>query len=261
MPTTSTSGSNWCLSPELQPIVSRLDELLQRLHLSFVREQQTTANIAHELRTPLAGLSATLELAGSKSRTLDYYRKTIVDCQHIASELKRLIENILLLARLDAGGGGLALESIPLQKLFDDLAKQLALPDAEYSSKLAFDFSRLPSVTSDRVALSQICANLLINAMQHGEPDRLISVSSERSDLPHICFSNACKPIEAADFGRLKERFFQADTARAETGRNAGLGLTIADQLARQLGGSLTLELREQNQFVATLYLPEISMS
>lgn len=249
--------------PELQPIVARLDELLQRLHQSFAREQQTTANIAHELRTPLAGLSATLELAGSKPRTTVYYRKAIVDSQHIVRELKRLIDNILLLARLDAGGRDLACESIPLQELFDDLVKQLALSDSERSSRFAFDFSRLSSVTADRAALSQVCANLLVNALQHGEPDREITVSSESTDHPRICFSNACGIIDTADLGRLKERFFQADTARARTGRNAGLGLTIADQLARQLGGSLTIELRDQNLFVATVYLlkvaPELS--
>ncbi len=244
---------------ELQPIASRLDELLQRLQLSFAREQQTTANIAHDLRTPLAGLSATLELAGSKSRTTDYYRKTIVDCQHIISELKRLIENILLLARLDAGGHDLVPESIPLRELFDDIAKQLGLADSGHSQRLALDFSKLPSVAADRAAFTQVCANLLINAIQHGEPDEVIAVTSENDAQPRICFSNVSGPIEAADLGRLKERFFQADTARAQTGRNAGLGLTIADQLTRQLGGSLTIELRDKKHFVATVYLPKIA--
>lgn len=244
---------------ELQPIASRLDELLQRLQLSFAREQQSTANIAHELRTPLAGLSAILELAGTKSRTTDYYRKSIADCQHIVSELKRLIENILLLARLDAGGRDLVPESIPLQELFDDITKQLGLPDSQHSQRLAFDFSRLPSVATDRAALTQVCANLLINAIQHGEPEGHITIFSETADVPQICFTNSCEIIDAADLGRLKERFFQADTARAQTGRNAGLGLTIADQLARQIDGSLTIELRDQKYFVATVHLPKFS--
>ena len=107
--------------------------------------------------------------------------------------------------------------------------------------------------------MSQVCANLLVNAIQHGEPDEVIAVTSENDAQPRICFSNVSGPIEAADLGRLKERFFQADTARAQTGRNAGLGLTIADQLTRQLGGSLTIELRDKKHFVATVYLPKIA--
>jgi len=82
-------------STELLGIPFRLNELLARLEDSFEHEKSITANVAHELRTPLAGLRATIELAALKSRSNEYYRQALTECHAMTRELELLVEKIL----------------------------------------------------------------------------------------------------------------------------------------------------------------------
>src|SRR5205823_192888 len=87
---------------ELAPVVNRLNDLLTRLHAAFDRERSFTANVAHELRTPLAGLVTTLEVCRSRAREPQAYQAVIERCLGITQGLRSMIENLLTLARADS---------------------------------------------------------------------------------------------------------------------------------------------------------------
>ena len=91
------------LPRETLPLVDRLNQSLEQLQRAFQREKQTSADISHELRTPVAALMATLEVALRKPRAAEDYRETLEDCRAIGKQMSYLVERVLTLARLDAG--------------------------------------------------------------------------------------------------------------------------------------------------------------
>src|SRR5262249_57682291 len=91
------------LPVELRPIAGRLIETLDLLKRAFAREKQATADISHDLRTPLAALLTTIEIALRKPRSVEEYRELLQDCHTSGKQMHQPVERLLTLARLDAG--------------------------------------------------------------------------------------------------------------------------------------------------------------
>ncbi|QDU87724.1 Sensor protein CzcS precursor [Pirellulimonas nuda] len=242
---------------ELRPIVQRLNETIARLEDAFQRERAATANIAHELRTPLAGLRATIELATTRPRATDYYQQTLAECRQMTAELETLVERVLLLSRLDAGRlpqnperidvGGL------LRACWDEAVRRAPQPP----SGVRWDIDEGLTLTADRACARQVLRNLLANAVDHGAPDKPIAISAARSAAGvELRIANTSARPVGGDVQRLKQRFVQQDENRSRTGRNAGLGLSICDELVRQMGGELSLCVGAGDRFTAVVSLP-----
>lgn len=241
---------------ELQPMAFRLNEFITRLAAAFEREKQTTANIAHELRTPLSGLVATLELAASKTRTPQYYHQTIASCRHMSAELQTLVEQLLLLSRLEAGHISMNRQVVDAISMLKESWNEVQSQHPDTKPSLDWSTPHCVQIETDPTYLRQVFRNLLANALTHGEPSQSVRIAVEKTNsVCMIQIENACAGITTGDIPRLKERFFQLDDNRANTGQNAGLGLAIADQLVKLLGGNLTLDIRNNAQFVATVRL------
>ncbi|MEZ6075189.1 MAG: ATP-binding protein [Pirellulaceae bacterium] len=249
---------------ELQPVILRLNEFITRLAKAFEREKQTTANIAHELRTPLSGLVATLELAASRSRTAQYYQQTITSCRHISAELQTLVEQILLLSRLDAGHISMNRQVVDAIRMLKESWNEVLSQHSDTSPSIDWNTPESVQIEVDPTYLRQVFRNLLANALTHGEPSQSVGIFVEKTQSGYMVqIVNTCAGITKDDIPRLKERFFQIDNNRANTGQNAGLGLAIADQLVTMLDGNLSLELVNNVQFVATvrLNIPEVHVA
>ncbi|MCA9158702.1 MAG: hypothetical protein KDA72_10270 [Planctomycetales bacterium] len=249
---------------ELQPVILRLNEFITRLAEAFEREKQTTANIAHELRTPLSGLAATLELAASKTRTIEYYQQTIASCRHMSAELQTLVEQLLLLSRLDAGHISMNRQVVDAICMLKESWNEVLSQHPDTSPSVNWSIPEAMQIEIDPTYLRQVFRNLLANALTHGEPSQSVGIFVEKNNSGcTIQIVNTCAGINKDDIPRLKERFFQMDDNRGNTGQNAGLGLAIADQLVKLLDGNLSLELGNNAQFVATVRLdiPEVHLA
>jgi signal transduction histidine kinase len=231
------------------------------LEQAFQRERTTTANIAHELRTPLSGLKAAIELAESRPRKVEYYQDTLADCRRLTNDLQTLVERTMLLSRLDAGKLGLNPEPVNpselLPQLWKETVRNLATPSGASLPTAEFRIDPVLSVVVDRSCLIQIVRNLLTNAASHGDPSQPVVIEAQRAEnRVEIIVTNHSPGLSQQDLCQLKQRFFQLDQNRARTGRHAGLGLSICDELARQLNGKLTLSLAIGGRFQATMSLP-----
>src|SRR5207249_2081214 len=114
---------------ELAAPIGKLNELLARLGEAFARERRFTADVSHELRTPLAGLRSILEVTALVERSPGEYAQAIAEARAIVVQLGAVIDNMLLLARLDAGHVEIANEDVALRALVDECWK----PHAEHA--------------------------------------------------------------------------------------------------------------------------------
>ncbi|MFC9977347.1 sensor histidine kinase [Spirillospora sp. NPDC127200] len=219
---------------EIERLARTLNRTLDRLELSADRQRQFVADASHELRTPLTGLRTRVELALDDPDDTDL-PQTLREVLGDADRLHRIVDDLLALARLDAGVQP-DREPLDLGRL---VAGELAAWDARVPVKA--DLAEGVAVTGNRLQLTRVLANLLTNADRHAESVVEVSVRAEggeavlevRDDGPGIL---------PADRERVFERFTRLDSARSRGAGGSGLGLSIAREIVTRHGGRLEAE-------------------
>ncbi len=239
---------------ELRPLLSTINDLLERLEKAFVQERSFSADVAHELRTPLAGLRAQLDLSLARERSTQDYRKTIGQCLKITEQTSEIVESLLETTRESVTAS--PPEQVDVHRLLNELF--IERRQAMQSRKLQFQPSHDKSVTIlvERQPLVVILRNLVDNAVCYADTDSTIEAFAERSGSDcFIVFSNQATTFPATEIDKVFNRFWRADTSRHETGRHCGLGLSLCRRLAERMGGSIQASIVEQ-QFRIELSLP-----
>jgi signal transduction histidine kinase len=209
--------------------------MLARLEHSVIRIQRFTADAAHELRTPLTALRTTAELAIRRRRDPGEYQEALADVAAIASRMGEQLEQLLSLARGDTCGplfpapvrlGDVTREVCRcLQPLFDAAKVRLAVQvDADLAPALG-----------DPAALRRLMTALLENAVKYTPADGAVTVSvrRDRSGQTWEIADTGCG-IPEESIPQIFDRFYRADASRDRRTGGYGLGLAIADQIARQ---------------------------
>jgi two-component system heavy metal sensor histidine kinase CusS len=243
---------------ELVPVVDRLNEMLARLEQAVQREKAFTANVAHELRTPLAGLETALEVCASKPRQETEYQQVVLRCLDTAQAMRGMVNNLLILGRVDAGQLSLDRESID----FDAFVTECWEPFRERAAErgLTVDFDNrigVDQLTTDQEKLRIVLYNLFDNAVRHAEAGGQISVSIDQaSDELAFEIRNSGCTIDPADVDRVFDRFWKNDEPRSEGAKHCGLGLPLARQMVEVLGGAISVTIAPGQTFIVRLALP-----
>jgi len=241
---------------EITPIKDRLNGLLARLEKAFDSERRITADVAHELRTPLAGMRATLEVALGRERNSTEYRSALSECLAMAVGMQALTDNLLTLARLDASAVTLQVERIVLAEFVDSI--WLAFREKAGAREISFE-NRIPeglAVNSDAVNLGTVLSNLLSNAVEYADSPGRIWITARRIDgMLEIAVANTGCALTDEQLAHVFDRFWRADGARAETGVHCGLGLALVQEMAKALHGHATAEV-QNGTFTARVTLP-----
>jgi signal transduction histidine kinase len=236
-------ADNASLGSELAPVADRLRETLDELRRVFEREKQASADISHELRTPVASLLATLDVALRKPRTAEEYRQTLLDCRAVGGQMRQLVERIMALARLDAGSDHVRITEIDVGELIGDVATMVNPLAAEQGLKLQTQCAESQICRTDPDKLREVLVNLLHNAIQYNRPSGTIDVSAEvKNGWVHLQVSDSGVGIAPDVREHIFERFYRADPSRNGSGLHAGLGLSIVKGYVALLGGSITVE-------------------
>ena len=245
------------LPAEIAPVVDRLNELLDRVEEGFRRERAFTANAAHELRTPLAGIRSTFEVALSRPRSSAEYQQAIDRCLSVLADLERLIGVLLQLARLDADQVQPVLEPVELRRLVEGQWQGFAEQAAGRALRLD---NRLPgelTCRADARLVETVMANLLGNAAQYADEGGSVTVEGEEVVREvRVSISNPAEGLTGEDVEKVFDRFWRKEAARSQTGRHYGLGLSLVQRCVELLGGTAAAELAEPNRFVVTIVLP-----
>lgn len=203
--------------------------VVRPVRAALERERRFVADASHELRTPLATLKAELEVTRMEGGDADALRAGLASAEEEVDRLSRLAEDLLVLARADAGG--LALR--PGDVAVDEVLRRAAR--GRDGVRVAPSGLR---VRADALRLEQAVANLVDNALRHGAPPVEVGARDE-DGLVRIVVRDHGPGIPSAFAARALDRFSRADEGRG--GAGAGLGLAIVAAIARAHGGHLTL--------------------
>ena len=241
---------------ELAPVVACLNQLLGRLDAALTREKSFAADVAHELRTPLAGLVTTLEDCSSRPCDSREYQAALANCLGIARGLQGLIENLLQLARADAGRYTLNPEPADIDPLVRDCWSPFKERAAERNLRLEWDLDGTPRGAVDQEAARQVLNNLFDNAVTYADAGGQIRISLlDEGARVRLTVANSGCVLAPGETARVFDRFWRGDSSRSATGQHCGLGLSLCKKLVERQGGTIRAEIRK-GWFFVSLTLP-----
>jgi two-component system heavy metal sensor histidine kinase CusS len=238
---------------ELQPLAVAFDDMLERLESSFGRLSQFSADLAHELRTPIANIRGEAEVALTRSRAPEEYRavieSTVAECQH----LTHIVDNLLFLARTEAAEGHLQRTTFNGRAAIEKIAAFYE-PAAE-EQKLTITCSGEASLVADEMLFGRAVSNLLENALHHTPAGGTIRISiANRGAHSAISVKDTGSGMAAEHLPRVFDRFYRADSSRSSGG--LGLGLALVKSITDLHGGSATIESQVGRGTTVTLTFP-----
>ena len=248
----ATRLSETDLPSELQELPKKINELLARLEESFDRERRMTANLAHDLRTPLAELRSAVEIARRWPEDHELNEQALETALSTSLQMTTLVTALLKLARIEANQATPDVESIVLDELLEQLGTILARTASERELGFERNIPEGLCLLTDRALLSLVLANLLENAVKYSPRASTIACTwTQQGDEAVWSLTNPAPELKPEDLSKLTEPFWQKDAARSRRG-SAGLGLTLAQSIVSALGLRLSLGLGEC-EFTASL--------
>jgi signal transduction histidine kinase len=230
---------------EFSALSSSINAMLARLEEAFDRQRRFTADASHELRTPLSIITANTSLALDHPWPEDRYRDFLAAIESAAGRQSRIVEELLFLARADAGGLARDVGPVCLIDVLEEAAESVSRPDRACLRRESIDPALL--VLGSGSELTRLCINLLENAVRHTPPDGTVTVSAA-VDATSVIVSVADtgEGIAPEHLPHLGERFYRVDAARS-TGPNGysggnGLGLAICRSITEAHGGQMIIE-------------------
>ena len=224
---------------ELGELADVLNSTFARLDAAFARQQQFTADAAHELRTPLAVILSETQTALRRERSPEEYRDSIRACEEAAQHMRRLSEALLALARLDAGNAPGEREPVDLALVARECLDRLQAQADQRGVRFQADLQPAP-LPGHADQLGRVFANLLENALDHtpaGGTVRVTTAAENDQVVAVVADTGVGIPPEALP--RIFDRFYQV--AQSRTGREGhfGIGLALCKAIVEAHGGRI----------------------
>lgn len=222
---------------ELAELVLAFNDMLARIEEGFARLSHFSADIAHELRTPVTNLTTQTHVALGQPRSTEEYREILYSHLEEFDRMGRMIGDMLFLAQTENDPRNLRLGDIDLSELIHGLFDYFEALAEDRSITLCAKGTAEP-VRADREMLLRALNNLLSNAIRHTPHGARITVTlAQDEQWTTIRVENPGEPIAPAHLPKLFDRFFRVDPARQRKSAGAGLGLAIVKSIAEAHGG------------------------
>jgi len=251
MSTITTEKLNLRLTPETVPkdlveLVTSFNKLIGRMEESFQRLANFSADIAHELRTPITNLTTQVQVSLSKERDAAEYREIMYSNLEEYERMARMINDMLWLAQSDNGTLRPSFEDIDTRAELLELFDYLSAWAEERDITLTVE-GICPGIRGDRAMLRRALTNLLTNAVRHADPGT--SIQTHLATDEHfvlISIENMGDEIPAEHLPKIFDRFHRVDASRQSAGSggregSAGLGLAIVNSIIDMHGGKISV--------------------
>ncbi|MBN9522533.1 heavy metal sensor histidine kinase [bacterium] len=243
---------------ELGKLAATVNAMIGRLERSFAEVKRFTADASHELRTPLTALRTEAEVALGGSPTADEFRSLVESTLEECGRMTRLTDQLLALAREDAGVAPPEPEPVDIGQLVSGVADTLR-PLAEVKGVTFAAEAQAAGIVvhGNAVRLRQVTVNLIDNAIKYTPAGGSVRVVVGRSgDRAHLTIADTGIGIPPEHLPRVFERFYRVDKARSREMGGTGLGLSIARSIVAAHGGSIDLTSRAGAGTTAAVTLP-----
>jgi two-component system, OmpR family, heavy metal sensor histidine kinase CusS len=229
--------ANW--PRELQPLAIAFDEMLKRLDDSFTRLSQFSADLAHELRTPIANMLGEAQVALSRDRSAAEYRETIESTIGECERLSGIVDNLLFVARADAA-------TEPVERIRFDARAAVEKIAAFYETiaedrHVAINCSGQGQISADPALFERAVGNLVDNALRFTPENGSIQIAlAERANDFEVAVSDNGSGVAPEHLPRVFDRFYRAESSRGSDG--AGLGLALVKSIVDLHGGTARIQ-------------------
>ena len=251
---------------ELASLAATFNNMLDRLEQSFERISRFSADIAHDLRTPVNNIRGEAEVALARARTVEDYRDVLGSCLEEAVRLSNLIGDLLFLARAENPLELLNRESTDIAQLLTRVSEYYEASAADAGVSLSASSAGKAIAPVDQSLIQRALSNLISNAIAHTPAGGSIAITA-RTSLSNleIEVSDTGVGIPAAALPRVFDRFFRVDASRSQGLGGTGLGLAIVQSIASLHGGNVEIfsKLGEGTRVTLSLpaFLPDITES
>lgn len=243
---------------ELASLAETFNTMLDGLEESFDRISRFSADIAHDLRTPVNNIRGEAEVALARARTVEEYRDVLGSCVEEAVRLSDLIGDLLFLARAESPLANLHRENINVGDLLSGIREYYEAPAADRGVSLSTRVPDEPVMAElDRTLLQRAVGNLVSNALAHTPPGKsvVLAASTESAEV-RIEVSDAGMGIPPEALTRVFDRFFRVDESRSQSSGGTGLGLAIVQSIMLLHGGNVEIASRVGQGTQVTLRIP-----
>ena len=238
---------------ELQPLAVAFADMLDRLEDSFTRLSQFSADLAHELRTPIGNIRGEAEVALTRPRSEEEYRAVIESTVAECARLSAIVESLLFLARAEAAEGNVQRTSFDGRAALEKIAAFYETIAEEQGVTLTC--AGEGEIRADPMLFDRALGNLMENALRFTAAGGTILVSIIiRAAQPEIVVKDTGCGIAAEHLPRVFDRFYRVDASRSSQG--SGLGLALVKSIADLHGGSATIESKIGRGTTVTLIFP-----
>jgi two-component system, OmpR family, heavy metal sensor histidine kinase CusS len=238
---------------ELQPVATAFDEMLARLENSFTRLSQFSADLAHELRTPISNIRGEAEVTLTRPRSSEDYRSVIESITGECERLSGIVENLLFLARAEAVDRWIEKEIFPARPAIEKIASYYRTIAEERGISITNEGDG--DVYADPLLFDRALSNLLDNALRF-TPDRgkITIRSRSKNGRTELAVEDTGCGIAPHHLSRIFDRFYRVDSSRSSKG--TGLGLALVKSITDLHGGSATATSELNCGTIVTLTFP-----
>lgn len=227
---------------ELTTLVNSFNTMIKRLEDGFERLSHFSADIAHELRTPVTNLTTQTQVMLSKPRDSEAYIEILYSNLEEYERMTKMVSDMLLLAQTEHGLIKTKLDNIDVSKEIGELIEFFSMLADEKKVLIVLSGPSF-KLLCDKSMFRQALSNLISNAIRYSPEDDIITViTSAEYDKKMICISNHGAAIPPEHIPRLFDRFYRGDPSRKRDGQGAGLGLTIAKAIVNVNSGDINVE-------------------
>jgi two-component system heavy metal sensor histidine kinase CusS len=245
------------LPAELLALATSFNAMLERLQESFDRLKRFSADIAHELRTPVNNMRIEAEVALGKARSLDEYQETLCSCLEECGRLARIIDGMLFIARSENPRTQVQREMIDIGVELERVREFYEAPAAEAGVELTVTCEPGTRAALDRILFQRAVGNLLANAIRYTSRNGSVKMMARRENGElEVDVIDTGTGIDPKDLPLIFDRFYRADRARASGSANAGLGLAIVKSIVLMHGGTISVESKVQRGTTMRMRIP-----
>lgn len=245
---------------EIATLYRAINDMIARLEKSFEQIKQFSGDASHELRTPLTIIKGEVELALRSERTKDEYQEILVSILEEIERMTNIVENLLLLAKSEAGDILIDKKTINIKEIVFGLCDQLEMFAEDKNIKLVYEELQDGVVNGDMIRLRQVFTNLIVNAIKYNiDGGKVIVKVIDSPNGVLTVVEDTGIGIKKEEISKIFDRFYRSDKSRTRSEGGAGLGLSICKSIIEAHGGYIDVESEYGKGSKFSVWLPKIS--